>query len=533
MPTPRNRHAGDRSTRALFVEQLEQRCLLSYSITDLGTLGGLYAEADAINSTAQVLGVSSIETNETHSFLWDSTNGMRDLGDIGFSSHGMNDSAQLVGSYFMPGQGYRAFLWDDGTRTDLGIPNSAAAGINDLGQVVGYWGNTPQEVRAFLYYQGTVTDLGVPPGYFLAEALAINASGQVAAAAATNPSHRLYHAFIWDQGIWTDLGTLPGAPESFAHAINASGQVVGESSGHAFLWDSGVMTDLGTLPGFIHSVAYDVNAAGLVVGLAIDPNNINHAFLWDGHAMVDLNDLMPPDFGWTLTMARGINDAGQIAATGHRGDDGEFHAFLLTPDQAPLFTSASSTTFTVGTAGSFTVTTSGMPVPALSASGTFPDGVTFTDNGDGTGTLSGTPSAGTDGTYELVLTASNGIIPDATQDFTLTVVSNSVLPGPPRHPHRSAPRASATGRPARDGFLAQVITSQAEDTRQNTFVSDYQPVPGVQQAIQGRPTVSISRPEAPSTRLRTGTARLVVDAAFESLASGLGLDRLIAESPAS
>ena len=47
--------------------------------------------------------------------------------------------------------------------------------------------------------------------------------------------------------------------------------------------------------------------------------------------------------------------------------------------------------------------------------------MTFVDNGDGTATLAGTPAAGTGGTYALTITATNGVAPDATQSFTLTV----------------------------------------------------------------------------------------------------------------
>jgi hypothetical protein len=89
--------------------------------------------------------------------------------------------------------------------------------------------------------------------------------------------------------------------------------------------------------------------------------------------------------------------------------------------QAPAITSANATTFTVGQAGSFTVTTTGFPTPSITKSGALPSGVTFTDNGNGTGTLSGTPAAGTGGTYAITFTASNGVSPDAVQNFTLTV----------------------------------------------------------------------------------------------------------------
>ncbi len=45
----------------------------------------------------------------------------------------------------------------------------------------------------------------------------------------------------------------------------------------------------------------------------------------------------------------------------------------------------------------------------------------FLDNKNGTATLAGTSAAGTAGTYPLTFTASNGVLPDATQPFTLTV----------------------------------------------------------------------------------------------------------------
>src|SRR4029077_21241057 len=70
--------------------------------------------------------------------------------------------------------------------------------------------------------------------------------------------------------------------------------------------------------------------------------------------------------------------------------------------QAPAITSANATTFTVGQAGPFTVTTTGQPIPSITRGGAaLPSGVTFTDNGNGTGTLSGTPAAGTGGTYAI------------------------------------------------------------------------------------------------------------------------------------
>jgi len=98
-----------------------------------------------------------------------------------------------------------------------------------------------------------------------------------------------------------------------------------------------------------------------------------------------------------------------------------------TVNQAPAITSANHTTFTVGSAGSFMVTTTGFPTPTLSESGNLPTGVSFVDNGNGTATLSGTPAAGTAGSYPLIITASNGVGTPATQSFTLTVNQGTAI----------------------------------------------------------------------------------------------------------
>ena len=76
---------------------------------------------------------------------------------------------------------------------------------------------------------------------------------------------------------------------------------------------------------------------------------------------------------------------------------------------APAFSGGTTAYFTVGTDGTaFGVSTTGYPVAALT-SGALPGGLHFTDNGDGTGTISGTPSALTGGSYNVQITATNGV----------------------------------------------------------------------------------------------------------------------------
>ena len=106
-------------------------------------------------------------------------------------------------------------------------------------------------------------------------------------------------------------------------------------------------------------------------------------------------------------------------------------SFTLTVNAAPTaptITSGTSATFTAGTAGSFPVTSTGSPTAAITESGALPSGVTLVDNGNGTATLAGTAAAGTAGSYPITITANNGVSPNATQSFTLTV--NPALAAP-------------------------------------------------------------------------------------------------------
>lgn len=142
-----------------------------------------------------------------------------------------------------------------------------------------------------------------------------------------------FHAFLYDIAAETatNLGALPGYAESDALAVNGVGHVVGFSAdnigdrqaGIATLWRSGQALSLGTLGGSGWSIAYDINDEGLIVGASN-----NKAVIWINDTPIDLNTLVDAlPAGAVLTEARGINRAGQIAATGTVG--GLTRAFFL------------------------------------------------------------------------------------------------------------------------------------------------------------------------------------------------------------
>jgi probable HAF family extracellular repeat protein len=194
----------------------------STGMIDLGTLGGAYAQAFAINDSGFITGNSQLRATDTqaiHAFLSPSplgagAIGMRDLGTLGGPfSYGMaiNAKNHVVGYSATNKVDSRVHaFWFDGTgMKDLGslAPNSnkledqsVALGVNSADRVVGY---------AFLPGINPNTDPAVQPG--------------------TTSVRQV--AFVWSEGTMTDLNKLIGtAAETYhlnsATAINDNGQIV-------------------------------------------------------------------------------------------------------------------------------------------------------------------------------------------------------------------------------------------------------------------------------------------------------------------
>jgi MBG domain/Bacterial Ig-like domain (group 3)/Putative Ig domain len=163
-------------------------------------------------------------------------------------------------------------------------------------------------------------------------------------------------------------------------------------------------------------------------------NNATFAVGTSGSFTATATGFPSPTFSETGILPTGVtmSSSGVLSGTPAAGTGGTYpltitasngvgsnatQSFTLTVDQSPAITSASNATFTVGTPGSFSVTGSGFPSLTFSETGNLPSGVTFSS----TGVFSGTPAAGTGGVYPIIITASDGVAPNATQDFTLTV----------------------------------------------------------------------------------------------------------------
>jgi probable HAF family extracellular repeat protein len=326
------------SRRPLGLERLEDRCLLSYTLTELGALaGGSFSQGFGLNNRGFVAGIGDIPNpNVDRAFLYTPKTGMLDLGSLnGGASEGfaINGRKEVTGFADVP-SAFHAFLAsprrgmkDLGT---LGGDLSVGYGINDRAQVAG-WSNLTVGVtthHAFLVDKTGMYDLGTLGGD-TSEAWAVNNAGQVAGFAFT--ASGAYHAFLDTAGTMLDLGTL-GGTTSAAYGVNDQGQVTGTAQvgtgSHAFLYSNGAMEDLGTLGGSL-STGYGLNNLGQVVGSSQFGGMASHAFIYSDGQMVDLNSLIPP--GVTLSDARAINDAGQILANGQDNTTRQLHAYLLIP----------------------------------------------------------------------------------------------------------------------------------------------------------------------------------------------------------
>jgi probable HAF family extracellular repeat protein len=213
--------------RAFIVNALNPSGLI-----DLGTLGGLSAQAWGINDGGFVTGNSQIngDLDATHAFIWDRNGGMRDLGTIaGNFSYGtfINKQNHVVGYSTITTNNDRvhAFFHNGNEMIDLGSlggasldsDNSYALGINASDQVVGYSYlpspcpaceqatdvnpaiHTPPQV-AFIYSDGLMANLNDLIGkeaenYRLDSATAINDEGQIVAMAFDN-SAEAFHAVL-------------------------------------------------------------------------------------------------------------------------------------------------------------------------------------------------------------------------------------------------------------------------------------------------------------------------------------------------
>jgi probable HAF family extracellular repeat protein len=302
---------------------------------DLGTLGGVYSQASAMNSSGQVAGPAQNTTPASCVLPFNFPNTATEI---------------------------RAVLWQQGKKPKdigtLGGTSAFAQYINEAGQIAGlsFIKSTPSRpgcppVDPFFWEKGhAMKDLGTLGGTF-GQAWWLNNHGEVVGESNLSGDHFI-HAFYWTKGAkMKDLGTLGG---NFSHPswINEAGMIVGnanlpsDSTTHPAVWKTpnAKIHDLGTLPGKDCGFAEAVNLTGQIVGMSEShtvgctwPGPGMNATLWQNGQVIDLNKRIPPNSSLHLAIAVQINDSGVIAGigvpSGCATEELELcgHAFVLIP----------------------------------------------------------------------------------------------------------------------------------------------------------------------------------------------------------
>jgi len=351
-----------------------------YQLFDLGQLtSGDLMYVTGLNNSGQVTGYAYTagyngwsSTDDYRAFVTGADGGgLSALGTLGGSwskAAAINDAGLVAGSSQTAGGGYRAFLGGTGHATlqDLGTlagsTNSAAVAINASGQVIG---------------TASVDSASGPPFQDNVRGFITGANGQAMQGLGTLNNVALVGRAINDQGrvaghVGDSLLNQQGAfvtaangsaPHSLpadvidATAINNAGQVAGNASGRlgvessdAFLgigstgaqlldfqgvpnWNGGYLGGSGQYGPAGASQAFDVNELGQVAGsFANHRQQRSYAFITgaNGQGVINVNSLFTLPDGDYFSSVTGINDEGQFVV-----NTGYGHAYLISPVPEP------------------------------------------------------------------------------------------------------------------------------------------------------------------------------------------------------
>jgi len=356
-----------------------------YYVFNLGSPLGGVPEPVGIDDLGWISGGANLASNTSvHAVLWVGV--PMDLGTLGgpnsnvaWPNHstkgeivGIAETSQMnplgeawsCSAFFFGADGYicRGFAWQDGVMSELptlGGYDGYAAGVNNQGRVVGWAENTIHDPTCAgtqgLQFEAVIwgprlnqmTQLPPLTPDPDSAATAINDKDQVVGisglCSVAVGGASAEHALLWENGVPTDLGNIGGQAWNTPVALNNQGQIVGfaNTSGDvnaalsptAFIWTKA--SGMKPIPPYgtdTNDIAFDVNEKGQIVGQSFNANSgASRAVFWQNNVLSDLNTLVIQPTSLYLTLAQGINDAGEIAGTAIDASSGETVGFLAVP----------------------------------------------------------------------------------------------------------------------------------------------------------------------------------------------------------
>jgi probable HAF family extracellular repeat protein len=291
----------------------------------------------AINDNDQVVGQVSFSPSSNAPVLWNGTiaTTLGVAGGVAGAAQAINNAGVIAGTTYtmLPSGTYEqhAALWIGGVATPLptlgGIGGNAVS-INQLGQAVGWTiASADPSSRAVIWAGATVTDLGV------GTARDINNLGQVIGLSSG------LGATLWNGTTATALG-INMQPV----AINDAGEIVGNTDSRdpvtlrpkttAKLWSAGTAVVLtGPVNYQFTTVARGINNVGQIVGTSKNGNSTSVATLWNGTSALDLNTVLTAAQALHIKLldAAAINDQGHIVVNGSDSVAQQRRSYVLVP----------------------------------------------------------------------------------------------------------------------------------------------------------------------------------------------------------
>ncbi len=280
-------------------------------------------QAFAINADGLVAGQAVVRDDTAHAVLFRPDGTLLDLGTLGgrFSTaYALNDAGVVVGTATGSTGAARGFVWADGAMQPAGPAagaHSEVQAVNRDGLVAGHVQHADGTTQAF---RGSdllpLNDATASRAYDLGD------EGTVVGSLVQSGATR---AAIWTGDAVQALPDL-GGPFAEAYARSEAGWIVGVAG----LAEAGAArrpTPAAT-PQAAPSAAMRLLHAGPPRPRLLAGNHLR-AVLWREGTVRDLNTLIGDGTGWILQAAWGINADGAIV--GHGLLDGQLRAFLLTP----------------------------------------------------------------------------------------------------------------------------------------------------------------------------------------------------------
>lgn len=321
-----------------------------YTARVLGTSGGGVSHASAVNNRGEVVGDLYVAGNATsHPFLWRQGE-MMDLGLPPGSTNGwaaaISDRSVIVGTSERPHPTcagcilpQTAWVWRSGTLSVIELPGEnmeAVAGVytpwipgvdvNNRDQVVVQFEYCTSGGGSYCYIRSRIVQNG--------ETTLISSQGAAAAinnlgVVALTTYRQAYQGPRDPQvDLWEGGRPSTGPAGMVARDVNDRGVVAGAcgatasaSANVGCTWDGTTVANIGGM-----TRANRINLYGDVLGIGTGTEVV----LLRGGQLFRLEQML--DSGeWEILRADGINDLGQIAATGKSRTTGETRALLLTP----------------------------------------------------------------------------------------------------------------------------------------------------------------------------------------------------------